>query len=340
MQPRLTILIAITGLAAHTAAQVSTPPARLPELPGTDDAPVFTPTAPPAANPADPGLTRGIPWDDPGAGPAMLAEGTFITARRGRVLPGPAGMWIFSPARDERLPGERPMLLVPSLLLEQVAATVNTAAQLDCEVSGRVLSYHNRNYLELSSFRPYLAAAPVPVTAPASEPSSDDAPSDPAPAQPTEPPAEQASTAQDPEIEALIAELTAERSSQPRPVTTPQRPARPQVQRDRGATQAQQDAATQLSSREGELLVRRRGRVVRGQGGAWMFTIDNDTQATGAAFTLVPSRLLEQIERVAQVEGEIRALTISGRVTTFEGDRYLQPTSFRIENRDGVNPLQ
>ena len=75
----------------------------------------------------------------------------------------------------------------------------------------------------------------------------------------------------------------------------------------------------------------RRGRLVRGERGAWLFVFDAD--ATGLAdppMFVQPCLLLERMERHAKARGGAAPIILSGSVSVFEGRNHLRPTVFQI----------
>ncbi len=83
--------------------------------------------------------------------------------------------------------------------------------------------------------------------------------------------------------------------------------------------------------REGTVLLDRRGRLRRDEGGAWMFVFDVD--ASGLAdppMILLPCLLLERMEQYARIVGIAPPLLVSGHVHVYGGRNYLLPTVYRI----------
>ncbi|MEM1108799.1 MAG: hypothetical protein AAGH99_08930 [Planctomycetota bacterium] len=93
--------------------------------------------------------------------------------------------------------------------------------------------------------------------------------------------------------------------------------------------------------REGEYLVNRAGRLVRGIGGAvggeaanvmFAFEADGgDPAAAEAPMLVMPSKLLELMEDTVVEKGDQAVFVISGRVYAYRGANYLMPTTMRLE---------
>lgn len=97
--------------------------------------------------------------------------------------------------------------------------------------------------------------------------------------------------------------------------------------------------------REGEYLVNRAGRLIRGIGGDVggggvgaasnvLFAFEADGMAPAAAeapMLVMPCKLLELMEDTAVERGDQTVFIISGRVYTHRGANYLLPTTMRLE---------
>lgn len=284
---------------------------------------VVMPTRSRVAEPVRPGLTGGEDWADAvGLRAAGLPEGSFLIERPGRLVSGPGGRVIFVPTGEDRVAGERPMLVLPNAALERLeVAVTGRGDEPGVRLSGEVFVYNGRSHLLMSSA--FLGEA---VTEP--EPVAGQASGD---AGAAEPDAEPASLRDDPDVKGLLEELEAERPSDDARVE-PVRPAR-----DAGVT-----TAGTAPVPDGTPIVRRRGRMVRTGEGAWAFVFDNDLDDALAAASMVvlPCRLLERIERRAMIDGDAYQLVVSGRVHTYEGQAYLLPTMVLSVPANGLVPMQ
>jgi hypothetical protein len=101
------------------------------------------PLAPPARREAAPGAPAAA-----GPRPALLPEGTFLAARRGRLVRSAAGEWLFVVDSGAEGVAEPPMLLLPC---RNLAAMERLAEQrgdaVTFTVSGQVFVYRDRNCL-------------------------------------------------------------------------------------------------------------------------------------------------------------------------------------------------
>lgn len=342
--PRRACLLALTltgaitpGLIAQEAiSDAGVDP--LPELdapaPARDDDPPMpdltregepvTPIREGGVSPVRPGLGGAEPWLerlDPGAqsrGRRLLAEGTFLSRRMGRVIRGPGGRLIFVPDAGERRPGESPMLLAPCRTLQRLERALRDEPARDrFAITGEILVYHDRNLLLPTAFARGEASN-------RSEPSA-------APASPEQAPA----LANDPEVADLIEALsTGDRGT--RALGT--MPSAEPSEDDPTA----RDGASLSVGREGASIIRRRARLVRDGSGAWTLTFDNGVQNAGgdAPLIVLPCRLLMAMERRAEIRGEDLDIIVSGRVFGYNGQGYILPTLYQVVPRDGINPLQ
>lgn len=79
---------------------------------------------------------------------------------------------------------------------------------------------------------------------------------------------------------------------------------------------------------DGTLIVSRRGRMMRGRHGAWVFVFDSDAWGTAdAPVVLLPSPLLKSLIASGQRTDFRGALNLSGTLTTYRGRRFLVPTA-------------
>ena len=89
-------------------------------------------------------------------------------------------------------------------------------------------------------------------------------------------------------------------------------------------------SATPKLRREGEFVLNRRGRLVR-EGGQSLFAFDADTdKAAEAPMMLVPCRVLQNMEELAQEHGSDVVFLVTGQVFTYRGANHLLPTTMKL----------
>ncbi|MAY73386.1 MAG: hypothetical protein CMJ31_01430, partial [Phycisphaerae bacterium] len=317
---------------ADGAAQAA--PRIAPRPDAIDPAPIAVATT------AAPGLTHGVDWllglDEPDLTPpaaTALPERTFLRSREGLVQPGPYATWIFSPTPTEDDPSPRAMLLHPSRMTQRLAAVFGDhGGRLRMELSGELFLYRGRNYLLPSNFELVHEGTPGhPVTPPDADATVADAAADATPDVSGSIAVREAG-----DVANLIAELRELRGEQDDDDETEETPASSANQR--GPVEADPNLIA-----EGKLLTGRRGRIERLADGLWAFMPDNDEDEPVEdedGIALLPSMMLTRIERIAEVEGDLRAVVLSGRVTVYEGKNYILPTLMRLPPPDTITPLQ
>lgn len=275
--------------------------------------------------------------------PTIYPEGTFISALAGVLVPTATNDFVVVPVVASTEPRRiAPFVLLPNQKLDQLATLTSKAKDKPTiEVAGQVFVYRDRMYLLLSSFS-LAPRLPFDESTPPSddhaEPKPDENP--PTTATPTMtpdtvPPKPKLNPNVDDIIKSLesAGNLAQPRTSRPQsssPTTTDATPTSP--------TSIVTTSSSAL--REGQLVTRRRGRMVRGQLGGVAFVVDNDPDSPAMApVGLLPCRLLEEMERVTGERGERLALRLSGQVTTSQGKTYLLPTMFQIAQPSQVRPL-
>ncbi len=318
-------------------------------------------TPPPSASPPRPGLTAGLPLDpalqDAGLSvpPArLLPERAFLNRRTGMVIRGPNETWIFVPARDERTPGEGPMVLAPCRTLERLVSSITPSEKAPRFIlSGEVLVYEGRNHLLPTNF----AKGPAEPHDPDAIEAKPDAQGEQPPRPLDAPPEIPDELSDDPEVAAIIADLDARRS---RNASTPSDAVARlrQLDRNRPDARAGRGAGMPGLVPEGDYLVQRRARLVRASDGRWAVAFDNDTDGTtpGAEasrprtadgrlipdvpMVLIPCALLARMETTAERYGDNQPVTVSGRVFAYENENFLLPTMFVAERKSEVTPMQ
>lgn len=293
--------------ALHGAAQTAPDPLDPP--PAREPAPV-APDARAAPVPARPNLPGVDDAQLPGAAGALMPEGSFVAARRGRIGPW-RDSWMFVFDSDEDGRSDPPITLLPCLNLLEMRRLAESRAQgATFEVSGEVFVYHGRNYLLPLFFTTVSHGAQQPAQRPAPDPD--------APARTPDP--------DNPTAEDIIESLKRDEA------------ARPAARPGQGGAGHADRAAPR---REGEFLRERRGRLWREREGRWRFVFDSGaSQQAGVdpPMTVLPSLALESMERIMQRRGEATSLIVSGRVFVYEGENYLLPTMFLLapDSTDGV----
>lgn len=301
----------------------------------------IAPTAPPETEQPVPGLTGGLDWLQRVRGeeldvprPSLVPEGSFLIRRPGRVVELPTGHRVWVPLAGTRRAGEGPMLLVPCLTLSRLETSIQSAPDEPVLISGEVFVYHGRNYLLPTAFGRVTEAR----AEPGETPDPTDAAGEPGDDTPADPPASE-SLPDNPDVDELMRAL--DESVADRGLTLPSR--------DTGAGV---DGAAQGGGRayapspglvpEGTYLTRQSARLIRDASGAWTVAFDNDPDSASVSepMTVVPCRLLQQLEPRAQRRGDQLSLTVSGRVYTHGERNYLVPTLMQEIEPTGIDPRQ
>ncbi len=82
------------------------------------------------------------------------------------------------------------------------------------------------------------------------------------------------------------------------------------------------------ASMDRQLIVSRRGRLLRNQNGAWMFIFDADAWGTGdPPAVLLPSPMLQQLVAAGRSGDYRRPIHLSGTLSTYRGRRFIVPTA-------------
>jgi hypothetical protein len=247
----------------------------------------------------------------------LLPEGAYIAERlaRLRTVGAQASAVVFVRTGAEDL--IRPMALLPcsnTQAMEQIAAS--GSSEILFEVSGQVFASRGVNYFLPMIFRVVSEeeakkAAPATPVAPTRAP-------EPEPPLLDERPDEVA-------VEDLIEELEA-------------------ATRAAEADRTPDAGRPRTLQREGGIVTLRRGRLVRGGAGGWVFTFDTgaddspNAEPLDAPMGVMPCRLLDEMEAVASRRGEHVTMTVSGRVFLYDQQNYLLPTMF-VVNRSGEGGL-
>ena len=269
------------------------------QLESEPDGPDVRATQTPRSDPVRPGDPGRVVL--PGVTPGrLLPEGTFVGRQSGVILSAPSGELFMVFGGDPETALE-PMVLLPCRTLAQMAQFVGAEDAPVLMVGGEVTTYRGRNYLLPTAFgaRPIAEADEV----------------EPAPPPPSDDP-----LGADPRVEELLTDI----------LTRDRVP--------RGLVPAE-GGAEEKGLREGELLVRRRGRLSRLSGGEWAFVFDNDHDAGDAPLVLLPCQMMQRVENIGAGVGDERSIELSGRIYTYQGRRYVLPTLFRVLPPSDLDPL-
>jgi hypothetical protein len=320
----LWILAGSIALAPVAAAQQDEParPAETP-LPRPSPRPVG-PTTRPRVDPVQPGrpdlrkeAIPGLEDSDFKIGPApLLSERTTLALRRGSMVKLPTGERVFLFHADAGGRADRPMVLLASQKLQQME---QVAADRDEPpvflLTGQVYVYQGINYLLPTAYS---------MVQPPSSGGEGQAPPPPPPA------------ATDPQVQDLIKQLEAQRRG-PRALerTTPAE----------GAARPSAGEADQTKGLlpEGQAVVRRRGRMVRGGAGEWEFVFDRGAAGDPSLdrpMTLAPSLNLQRMEAFAAQKGDAASFEVSGQVRIYRGRNHLVPTLFQVYLDNELEPRQ
>ena len=97
---------------------------------------------------------RSAARSSPDADARILAEGTMLVARRGRLTRTANGAWMLVFDADASGLSDPPMTVLPCLLLERMEDHARTqGGEAPMLISGRVLAFNGRNYLLPSVFQ-------------------------------------------------------------------------------------------------------------------------------------------------------------------------------------------
>ncbi len=252
--------------------------------------------------------------DDPDLAP-LLPEGTFIASARGTLeRPGPDRPWMFRIETVQEGDPQQQLTLLPTTLLEEMEQ--NQSAQdevIHFSISGPVLLYRGRNFLlpqhvEMES--DHAGRAGTENDDPAPDPVENTPPVDPdALIEDDFDPVDQGDS-----IASIVAQLQQDVGPLKRSVAR----TGPLVDVPEGVS-------------EGELLISRRGRVLRDRSGAWIVVPDADASGLqDPSMILLPSNKLVGIENWARRGGIGKPILISGEVFSYRGRHFILPTAWRI----------
>ena len=282
--------------------------------------------------------------------PTLRREGEFVVERPGRLVPVEDGLYqVFVFDEVAGLPPLRPMVLHKCQRLATMQEAVRQRGEdLLFTLTGEVTMYRDVNYLlptRIAGTRS-LQAAPgsAPDPAPGSRPAPGITPdADPAsgpvdaaadPPRPPTPRPPSPTLGPDADARDVMDALFEERSPTPQRPDPPTGGAANQPLRDAltgtGPDASQPDHDTPLL-REGEYLVSRAGRLIRGPGvSGVLFSFEADAaESPEAPLILMPCRLLELMEDTVAESGDATVFLLTGRVYAYHGANYLMPKLMR-----------
>jgi len=256
---------------------------------------------PPVESDLDAGLT--VP-DSAATGGPLLREGTFVLQVVGSLHRAEQpGWWVFRPADADSGKAPFGLTLLPCTLLASLEKLVESMSDQEIvfDLTGQVFVYQGRNYL-MPTHAPRLVDY-----VPASRPDGIDEP------------APRADSA-----EAILRDLDRTVG----PVARSPRAAAPDLA---AGPQTGEASGDRRPVAPGEMILWRRGWMVREAGGAWSFVFAADASGLeDPPMILLPCRMLEDMQRHARRSGPDQPLLVTGRVTRYHGRHYLLPTMFRI----------
>ena len=270
-------------------------------------------------------------------------EGAYVTRVTGSVVKLPSGEHVFLPSvPSDGTPADQPMLLMPCQRLSQIQSVAESGEAVEMALSGQAFVYRGRQYLLPSTFSLINAARPAKQdpqgqggagqVAGGQVAAGQGAAASPA-SSGTKPDAAAAPSG-DPRVDDLIRDLET-RSRGQRLLAPPVDTA--------DAVQGQQAAEQANLLPEGDLIMNRRGRLVRlsGSDGRFAMVFDNDPNSPGTGpLVILPCRVLETMEGMAMPRGDEASFRVSGRVLVHEGRNYLLPTLAQLERPGDLTPLQ
>jgi hypothetical protein len=246
----------------------------------------------------------------------VLPEGSFIAAARGTMhRTGPKQPWVFRIDSVGDEDARQNLTLLPTSLLEEMEQNQSRSEDtIDFTVSGPVLLYRGRNYLLPQHVEMETDHSSRPGT---SNPVPDPVESAMPPDQETESvdeaddfdPIDQGDS-----IASIVSQLQEDVGPLKRSVARDQ----PLIETPEGTS-------------EGDLLLSRRGRILRDRSGAWVVVLDADASGLmDPTMILLPSSKLVGIENWARRGGIGRSIVISGEAFSYRGRHFLLPSAWRL----------
>ena len=232
--------------------------------------------------------------------PPLLREGGFLLEAKGTLHhDADTDRWNFRLAPEDADDPVHELTLLPCTLLANLQQLIESMPQREItfDLTGQVFVYRRRNYL-LPTHAPRLVDYVAPSRPPddAGPPGRDDDSAD-----------------------SILRHLD--------------RAVGPVVRSPRATadTPARTASGKRAMLPPGTVIVRRRGWMVRTPGGAWTFVFGSDASGLDdPPMILLPTLLLQDMERHAQRSGPASPLLLSGRVYRYHGRNYLLPTMYQI----------
>ncbi len=235
---------------------------------------------------------------------SLVPDGATLTHVEGVMIrPEPGDPWNFRLAGDAAPSDGRvqDFVLMPSRVLEDMErAQADQNAPVTFFVTGEVTLFDGRNWLmpKHSEARTHHAHRTVPSAEPVSPDEAEDSDM-------------RRGTSDGDSIEDIVADLQSSIKTLPRTL-------------DAGDG----DATATSESPDGTLILSRRGRLLRGRYGAWVFVFDADAWGQGdAPAVLLPSPMLSQLVQQGQLKDYRTPIHLSGSLSTYRGRRFLLPTA-------------
>ena len=254
-------------------------------------------------------------WTEAGT---IRPEGTYLVGWVGEVVRLRTGGLAFLPATEAGKPPEPAMALAPCGVYGRIGSVLGERQRgVWLSLTGEVLEYHGRNYLMPTVF----ASAEEPPEQPIEEPATDEGDATETDTQPVTP---------GNRIDELVGELEAERAER-RGIDTA----------FEGVEGGEAAPGPRL---DGRMLLSQRARMVRSAEGGWVIAVDNDRVKPELELPhrlrLLPCRVVEQMERQAENQGESWDFEVSGNLYRMGGVVYLLPRMFVTMAAEDVEPLQ
>ncbi len=271
--------------------------------------PALTPSPSSGAGAVLPGLSEN---DLRPARGGLVREGAFLPNRRGRMVPGDHGGWVFIFDADAEGLAEPPMQIQPCQRLTEMQRIVEAKSGTQTFLlSGVAYVFEGANHI-----------MPLMFTTLASEELT---------TQPATPPP--ATAGADPSVEELLKSV----GSLPAPAARASGSGSGAMSSRGPAPAAGGNDGSKLV-REGTMLISRRGRIERGGETGWVFSIESDTdlKAGTTQFSLMRCRNLETIAQLGQSRRAGLVVTLSGTVYSYGGRNFVLPSMFIVEqDREG-----
>ena len=254
---------------------------------------------------ASPGIATGTPPIAP-----LLPDGSILSGASGTMVrPRPGDPWHFRVASNQADTSApvRDLVLMPSRALEDMERTqASTGSDAVMVVTGDVTVFQGRNWLMPRHVE--LLAAPAVREVPTEVPAD---PSAEVHGEVADDGMRSGASAGD-SIADIVADLQDSVELLPRSVD------------DGTVTEVMEEVTP-----DGTLVLSRRGRMLRGPHGAWMFVFDADAWGTSdAPVVLLPSPTLAALIKDGRRQDYRQPIHISGSMTTYRGRPFLVPTAY------------